>query len=377
MSYRVMDLIEGAKNYVVNYGSVKKGEEVLVLTDPRVDPLVADAFAAAARDVGAKVTILTMGSMDLELPRYVEQDIPKTVKAAVCGADVLISATAYLIHPNDRWLNIPMMETGLRIIYPMFPSVYHLASEFSRFPAEILYAMALRDYEIVRKGTKLRITDPKGTDIVATISNTPDDFLAAGSGFNQRFGYQNRGTFVVPGTIVGGRFWSDINGVVYFDLIELVAKSPNKAPKWKVSNGYVEQVEGPGTELWTKMIKEDKKAALFSEIMWAYNPKMDLAEVWPENEPVTRCGGVLHMAMGQPASRAHGKVEKASTHKHVHTHGVLVMPTVTVDDKYTIIMEGHITALDDPKIREIAAKYGDPDKILAEVPVRRDFLSSI
>lgn len=375
MPYRVMDLIEGAKNYVVNYGSVRKGEEVLILTDPKVDLLVVDAFAAAARDVGAKVAILNMGNINTELPRYLEEDIPKTVKAAVWGTDVLIGATTYLIHPNDKWLNIPMMETGLRIIYPMFPTVYHLASEFSRFPAEILFAMALRDYEIVRNGKKLRITDPKGTDIVATISNTPYDFLAGGSGFNQRFGYQNKGTFVVPGTIVGGRFWSDINGVVYFDLIELVARSPIKAPKWEVSKGYVTRVEGPGTEAWARMIERDKKAALFSEIMWAYNPKMDLSEVWPENEPVTRCGGVLHMAMGQPASRAQGNVEKASTHKHVHMHGTLVMPTVTVDDKHVILKEGHITALDDPKIREIAAKYGEPDKILAEVPARRDFLA--
>ncbi len=375
MSYRVMDLIEGAKNYVVNYGGVRKGEEVLILTDPKVDSLVVDALAAVARDVGASVTILNMGNIDLELPRYLEENIPKTVKAAVWGADVLIPATAYLAHPNDRWLNIPMMEAGLRIIYLMFPSVYHLVSEFSRFPAEILYAMALRDYEIVRNGKILTITDPKGTDIVAAISNSPDDFLAAGSGFNQRFGFQNKGTFIVPGTIVGGRFWSDVNGVAYFDLIELVADSPSKAPKWEVSNGYVTHVEGPGTEAWARMIKEDKKASLFSEIMWAYNPKLDLAEVWPENEPVTRRGGVLHMAMGQPASRAQGKVEKASTHKHVHTHGVLVKPTVIVDGKHVILKEGHIMALDDPKIREIAAKYGDPDKVLAEVPVPWDYVA--
>lgn len=375
MPYRVMDLIEGATNYVVNYGCVKKGEEVLIWIDSKTDSLVVDAFAAAARAVGAKVTILDVGNLNLKVPRYFDDDVPKTLKAAVYGADVLIVASYYPPHPNDRWLNIPEMETGLRIILPLFPTVYHLVSEFSKFPAEILFAMALKDYEIVRNGTRLRITDPKGTDLVATISKTTNDFLAAGSGFNQRFGYHNKSTFVPPGTIVGGRFWSDANGVVYFDVIELVAKSPNKAPKWEVSNGYVTHVEGPGTEAWAKMIEEDKRASLLSEIMWAYNPKMDLAEVWPENEPVTRCGGVLHMAMGQPLSRAQGVVEKASTHKLVHTHGAIVMPTVTVDDKYTIIKEGHITALDDPKIREIATKYGDPDKLLAEVPVRRNFLA--
>ncbi|WP_231507755.1 hypothetical protein [Bacillus sp. UNC41MFS5] len=53
-------------------------------------------------------------------------------------------------------------------------------------------------------------------------------------------------------------------------------------------------------------------------------------------------------------------------HWHVH----LYFPTVTCEmiggETETIIQDGHLMGLDDPEIRKIAAKYGDPDLLLAE-----------
>ena len=37
-------------------------------------------------------------------------------------------------------------------------------------------------------------------------------------------------------------------------------------------------------------------------------------------------------------------------------------------DGETLLQEGKLVVLSDPKIRAIAAKYGDPDEILAQVP---------
>ena len=44
---------------------------------------------------------------------------------------------------------------------------------------------------------------------------------------------------------------------------------------------------------------------------------------------------------------------------------MIYRPTLTVDGEL-IIDRGHLTALDDPGIRAIAAKYGDPDKLLKQ-----------
>jgi len=51
-----------------------------------------------------------------------------------------------------------------------------------------------------------------------------------------------------------------------------------------------------------------------------------------------------------------------------HWDGVLLPPfSVSVDGR-PIIENGRLKALDDPEIREEAQKFGNPDKVLAEVP---------
>ena len=37
-----------------------------------------------------------------------------------------------------------------------------------------------------------------------------------------------------------------------------------------------------------------------------------------------------------------------------------------VTEKETVSENGHLAALEDPRVRQIAAKYGDPDKLLEE-----------
>jgi hypothetical protein len=34
--------------------------------------------------------------------------------------------------------------------------------------------------------------------------------------------------------------------------------------------------------------------------------------------------------------------------------------------EYTVIRNGRLTAMDDPEVRTLAAKYGDPDELLRE-----------
>jgi hypothetical protein len=43
------------------------------------------------------------------------------------------------------------------------------------------------------------------------------------------------------------------------------------------------------------------------------------------------------------------------------------MRTLTVDG-YPILQDGLLTVLADPKVRAVAAKYGDPDELLSQLP---------
>jgi len=47
-----------------------------------------------------------------------------------------------------------------------------------------------------------------------------------------------------------------------------------------------------------------------------------------------------------------------------------LFPTLTITTKsggaYTIIRNGRLTALDEPEVRKLAEKYGDPNDLLSE-----------
>ena len=59
--------------------------------------------------------------------------------------------------------------------------------------------------------------------------------------------------------------------------------------------------------------------------------------------------------------------ERRILYGHLHVH--LFFPSLVIEtpkgEELTVIDKGHLTALDDPQVRDLAAKYGDPDRILA------------
>ena len=59
---------------------------------------------------------------------------------------------------------------------------------------------------------------------------------------------------------------------------------------------------------------------------------------------------------------------KGILHGHLHIH--LQFATVEIKNQkgqtHKVIDNGHLTALDDPDVRKLASKYGNPDEILKE-----------
>ncbi len=68
----------------------------------------------------------------------------------------------------------------------------------------------------------------------------------------------------------------------------------------------------------------------------------------------SRRSGTLHLAFG-------GGIGKEYRHRDVE----IFFPTLTIN-KTAMIQKGHLTTLDDPKVRKEAEKYGDPDELLIE-----------
>lgn len=80
--------------------------------------------------------------------------------------------------------------------------------------------------------------------------------------------------------------------------------------------------------------------------------------------------GIMHIGFGTVISadteREDAKGGKFVGHWHVHLH----FPTYAAEDvdggDVTVIEHGRLKALDDPGVRAVAARYGDPDGMLRE-----------
>ncbi|MFC1962460.1 hypothetical protein ACFLWB_00420, partial [Chloroflexota bacterium] len=69
-----------------------------------------------------------------------------------------------------------------------------------------------------------------------------------------------------------------------------------------------------------------------------------------------RRSGIIHSSIGQGLANPNYKIIR-----HMDTYF-----NTLVADGNTVVDKGHMVALDDEEVRKVAAKYGDPDKLLTE-----------
>jgi len=86
--------------------------------------------------------------------------------------------------------------------------------------------------------------------------------------------------------------------------------------------------------------------------------------------------GVIHFGFGvstpvtadnTPAVRKKVAEEHVPRgHLHIHTYFNTIVIETNDGKAVTVADKGHITFLDDPEVRKVAAKFGDPDVLLRE-----------
>jgi len=69
-----------------------------------------------------------------------------------------------------------------------------------------------------------------------------------------------------------------------------------------------------------------------------------------------RRSGFLHASVGAALENENSKLIR---------HFDMMFPSLYADDR-PVIEDGHLLALDDPGVRAIAERYGDPDELLRE-----------
>ncbi len=80
--------------------------------------------------------------------------------------------------------------------------------------------------------------------------------------------------------------------------------------------------------------------------------------------------GVIHLGFGTfwRGAEEEWAAERGLVYAHLHVH--LLFPTYELTtrsgERFTLIRDGRLSAMDDPEIRMLAERYGDPDELLRE-----------
>lgn len=383
------------------YG-LKGGEKILFVTDSDIDPLVFEAFMRVLRgELGCRVDVFQQqGKRRL----YETAEMMKIIVRSKPGAWLL---------GGPEWTEEVARREGYdKVIGQTFwannnctlkyysfamdwPTREQLASRAVMYPEEIIEAIDRVSWEILRQTREVRITDPEGTDIRFTWF---DEYWQIMDGNFPSYQTEGFGTHhyhhgalkdpIISGHVAGYPLGivlpkSDVTGVVAGTTDHI---GPYPHIKIHLKNNKITRIEGGGEfgQLWREFIEKNKNLKFphypepgidyFVEAAIGTHPKV----IRPFNvfdSAVARStfiaerdrSGIMHLGIGQTLDLVWA-LKRGLPFYHFHVHLYFATYTCKLKDgrEVKLIDKGRLTALDDPRVRQVAAKYGDPDELLRE-----------
>lgn len=354
--HQMPEILPGVRNCVMGLADVQPGENVVIIAEETSDPVVVEAFRTVASMIdGVDVTTVYCKPFS---PAGIDPDNPSdAVVQAYAAAD-----TAFILswYPDNHSRKLP--GAACKIYDTKSVSLYQLASfdmlssPAARFPLPVMYLIMKKMRDMVA-GKLMRITDERGTDMLVRCPDNVLEIFGGIRGYPPRPLTKGRRAHFPPSTTgfipteADGVFWpveSTIIGNIAGDV------------KVTVEGGYMTNIEGgraaeallsflngPGTVPGPRRI---------CECMWGLNPKIRLNSATATMIEKERLAGELHFGI---ATYKYGTSEAWGSHVDCY----VAAPKIWIDGDL-VFDRGDFTVLQDPEVRELAAKFGDPDEIL-------------
>jgi leucyl aminopeptidase (aminopeptidase T) len=328
------DLLEGARNCVIDCAKIGKGSNVAIVNENGTDVDVVAALTEVAKDAGAKVNIVWADPH----PKQKGAKIADNVFVAFREADILVNHYHSLSRvalqdefPDETRVRVPNRATTASL----------LQSTWARFPYGLQKALADSLEDVMGPGRRWRITTPAGTDLHGSFVDANSALAAA---YFQTDEDNNRARRNFPGGVHVPRISTGIRGVL---VAEYVDGAPAEMPPLRltVADGKVVGVEGGDAEgrARARMLESDGHIDSWHS---GVNPKT-VIPVKREAEPrkwysYAHCSPkMVHFHLG----RTHSTINVACLdqtieieHKPVYERGVLV-------------------AVSDPRVQEALTRY--------------------
>lgn len=300
-------LVKTAEGVLSSCLAVKKGEEVLIVTD-NTRKEIGEALYEAAGNLGCERLLMVMNERELS-----GQEPPKAVAAAMKSADVVIAPTAQsLTHTNAR---IEAARAGTRvatmpgITEEMFSQGAMTAdySKVEELTAVVTEMLSKASVARIEKDGHVLTINIRGRDGVPSpgVYREPGKCgnLPSGEAYIAPLEDGSEGEMIVDGSMVGiGKLDSPLHMVI--------------------SGGKLRSVTGEKSEKLDVLLKNETNGTL-CELGIGTNEAAVLNGIILEDEKVY---GTVHIAFGTNTS--FGGVNKAEC----HMDGIILRPTLYLDD---------------------------------------------
>src|ERR1039458_123799 len=358
----IVDLMPGARNCVNGYCAIQPDERVLLWLDgsATVGPAVVNALVKAIDETGAPLSVLRTKA---PIFRYGERLSP-VEEGAISNANVLMHVfdleNAASVDNADIYRC--MWEHELRVTSVIATTPRIMTSDWAHYPPELHYYMWIKSARLLCD-TEAHLTDDLGTDLHMKLFPWPkgDPLSSSWASVDKKAKvHRPAGTweFFPGGTIA--LCPKAVEGTLVFELLEGFAGYLSEPIRLTIKDHWVTKVEGGTEAKWLKeRMHRYKNGSYFCEFAWGINPRSPLQEGLKVKAPdslLFRRAGSFHCAVGLWPGMG--------VPSPFHWDGGGLKPTLTLGKK-TVIDRGYFTMLDDPDVRELASKYGNPEEFLS------------
>ncbi|WP_019122634.1 hypothetical protein [Brevibacillus massiliensis] len=375
---------------------LQPGERVLLRVDNWHDPMVIEACKRILEKYNTKYEILMADKGPI--PSWEGHN----------EVEYYLARTKELAEWMDEWERIEqegkydkllwgyggpvLCDAKIKIQRMPFITPELLASPAHTIPYEVIDAIDKWTWKRIRHARRIRIVDPEGTDL--TYTNHDDYYDRNREFFNEelveKFWTHNKnfGRTYLPGHVLG-RPWmyipkEDGHGVIAGTMNHI---GPVPWIQLKVENSKITEIHEGGLfgDKLRKLMDETNhleypgfpgKGLLY---WWEasigtnphiHRPRKDFLKGWLSCLYERMRSGCIHIGFGTVISssleRQAAKMGLPVGHWHIHLYFATVTCEMIGGGTEKLIEDGRLLALDDPDIRKIAAKYGDPDLLLTE-----------
>jgi leucyl aminopeptidase (aminopeptidase T) len=302
---------------------LREGENVVIVTDTEVSPLIPEGFRAATHILGGRPATVMMS------PQVVHgAEPPNVVAAAMAAADIIVAPVSRSITHTKAKTDI-FDRPDAKVRYIGLSSITEDAMIHGAATADMDEVNRIGEAlaKVFRTGREVRITSDFGTDVTFALDNSR--LVKVANGIAREPGVAK---MFPDGEVTQSPIEESVEGVIVIDRwMQGIGFIQDKPIQWEFKKGRCVSISGGvEAEVLKRVIEEegDEYSYYIGEFAVGINPKARITGN-PHREG-KKVMGHVHMALGTGVALG-GKFRSA-----LHLDGVQLRPVVYVDGKKVV-----------------------------------------